>query len=488
MKKSLWTLIVVVLVILILLSIPWFMGKSAQRQLTRYVTETNQLNQQQGIEITLASYHRGWFSSDAKLLVRITDPALAHALRTWVFTPGLSPDQPVVFVERLHIAHGPIVSQSLHGVRHIHFALGAVTATLPWPAHVNKTLKTLYAGKPILVTRAILHYSGALDTYLTAPPLHYVAASKEGPFTVDWAGLESNIQLNSAYNKLKMNTTVHRFQASAMGQEFVIDKITKETLAHKTVGGFWLADHMSVSMPYMGAGSFFDLKNFNIVANTRLVKGSVSGNMQWKYDELKLLGQNYGPLLLQVEINNVRSAPLRSLYALSLQADKTNLPPQLFFKELLKLAPQFFQKNTAVMLKNFSLSTPQGKIAMRGALTWPQLPPSHNLAVVLDHMVGKFQGQIPASLLNALIDVSCDYDKKLVKPPAQDKQQEQTCYSMVQLMLRKLEAVGIIKKVGDAYAFNLSSKGPIVKAYGKQIFPPSPPAKKPAQSAQPVAG
>src|ERR1700727_908223 len=100
MRKIVW---IVILVLLFFVLSPWAMGI----YLERLYPSVFKVYETLGLHVKVIQYHRGWFSSDAKMLLQIQQPNVNQLLTQLKL--------PIEFELSSHIQHGPIIYRPLHG-------------------------------------------------------------------------------------------------------------------------------------------------------------------------------------------------------------------------------------------------------------------------------------------------------------------------------------------------------------------------------------
>ena len=101
-KVLLGFLVIIVLIVIFLLASPVYYGKQAQFFIDKAVSSTNQNYGKYGVQASVKSYQRGWYSSTAIIDVAV-DNAKAKEFYKRYLNPQYDIRQPLVYKEVLTV-------------------------------------------------------------------------------------------------------------------------------------------------------------------------------------------------------------------------------------------------------------------------------------------------------------------------------------------------------------------------------------------------
>lgn len=280
-----------------------------------------------GADVTVQSYQRGWFSSQA------------------VFTVGYGP-QRMVFRQVIH--HGPLGFVGWLPV----FPVAAVIDTeVKAPPNVTEVARTIFGDvQPSIVSIAKLN--GTIDTELSVPPSTF---SSHG-FTVKSSGLEYQTLLDQG--SMTMSGSMAQITGTRPLAEWEISGITLRGQSHQAGPGIWIGssrvtvDHSGFTFgSNSGENSPSAMINRAVFSVNQALNSSNDLNLEWSLsvENIQTSSLNLGPVVFKTDITNLPPSFLKRYEQVRPtppkvgdhgQIETLNAKQLTLFKALLKNSPQ----------------------------------------------------------------------------------------------------------------------------------------------------
>ncbi len=179
---------------------PYFVGRAAESSFKARIARINARHP--GVTVHVDSYHRGFYSSEAKLSLSPDSNMPPRALRLWAIFLG-SQGTPEF---DLRINHGPIAFAAF-GDGHVSFV--PVLYTAEFRGEKLPPMSILGIFKPDVYMRQ--YFDGAMASTLSVPPGRY----SMGVFGATWQGARMDASVNGAEDNVEYSGSVDpiRYQA-----------------------------------------------------------------------------------------------------------------------------------------------------------------------------------------------------------------------------------------------------------------------------------
>ncbi|MGX5174722.1 YdgA family protein [Aliikangiella sp. IMCC44653] len=350
MKK----IIVIIAVLAVIFGIsPYFIGSKAEQVFSDQITK---LNQHPNMSIKIDEYHRGWFSSTAKVTMSVElSPELAASGVDF----ALGMDH--------FIQHGPILTK----VNGIGFGLADTLVDFTLPAEIQSELDKLEAiNKETLSVASRTSFSLASTTYLDLKAfqikeqdtlIDVKAGDGEFSFTqsgkvagrIDWAGMSitdvNDTQKSVHIKKIAINSE----QQLELGELFSPAAIYSGFLKMQVERiEFNDAADMSVNFDNIGVSFVSELEAD--LANLMLI-GEIKA--------FEIANAQYTDYFFNLSFEKFDAKVLQQLNQLMVESQTATDPnPMLFATQVQALLPQLLAKNPEVKINELSVTTPQGDV------------------------------------------------------------------------------------------------------------------------------
>ncbi len=357
---------------------------------THYGQLHAQLENNPSVTITGSSYERGWFGALAK-----TDLTLQLPVRT---------AQGEVSTERFdlqlvsQITHGPLLPGG-GGLAEIDTSFQGVEVL--FPADYVADIRTQF------------NFSGTAVSAVTLPPAELQGGKDWPPIT--FGGIKGDVAFEVDLSAVRSQFTMPQLVANkADGSKLVVGQIklrteTKKSATGLTTGkGYLEVDKFHIEAPQ--AGFRLALADLQFEASSEEEAGSVATNVIYRFDDLEVSDDRYGPAEFKLELSQLPSDALlkmqQGLEAVNAQTLDEAQRGMAVMSVLMGHAPALLTKDPKLAIKKLYIMTPDGEVS--GDLTlqavdlkWVELA---NPSTMIEKLVGEASLQLPETLLLKLIE------------------------------------------------------------------------------------
>ncbi|QMT60873.1 YdgA family protein [Legionella sp. PC997] len=391
MKK--WPVFILSLVVLILIAY-YFIGFAIKSTLSKNI---NSMPKTSAFSVHLNKYHRGWFSSQAVLTLKMYIPAQSTTDKD-----GATKTEPPVDLNMdipILIKHGPFLTTP-NGIR---FGLGLIT-TQPethYEAFINYLNKTVF------------RYT------LPSFSLQGKIGQNEGDFQFDWQGLTSLMCVSSNLDHIDGNLRLLGLNGKASNpannQSNVVFKISEITYDYKFKRHqewLWLGQTRfnipAIAVNLAGAKNF-ELNGFDFSASSYTSNDVLNVDLRLSLQKLFTNNQNYGPGILHLNFRNLDPDIVAKINQQEFNIIQKNSDPNLVSLAFATELPKLVAKGAVLELSEMSLSLPDGKIIGNFKLSVPKSD-GNDLAQVMQKMQGEGYFKAPRTTVKALMTASIKSD------------------------------------------------------------------------------
>ncbi|WED43538.1 YdgA family protein [Legionella cardiaca] len=384
MKK--WIGFFAALVVLVLVAY-YVMGYIAKSTLNKNV---NAIPKTSLMSIDLEQYQLGWFSSKARLKLKMHIPAQKTTDKEGV--TKIEPPANLKVDVPLTIKHGPVIFTK-NGIR---FGIAQVT------------------------TKPETHY-GVLINYFNKTVLRYTLPSismqgkseaKEGDFQFNWKGLKALLCISSNIDNVDGHLKLYGVEGSADNVILKIGKVRNDLQLKRYHDWLWLGQsHLDISSASMDAegANIFALERFDFTADSGVTEDVFHLNSALSLKKLVANNQSYGPGILKLSITNLEPAALAKINQQALDMMQNNNDPNLVMLALLAELPRLLTKGPVLEVSEMTLHVPQGKIEGNLKIVLPKNE-TNDLNQTMQKMHGEGRFKAPIAVIRELMVASINSD------------------------------------------------------------------------------
>jgi len=336
----------------------WWISDNTKQQFDNTLTN---LTQELGFPLSNTSYTSGFENSQAKSVINIGQSK--HVLSMPLDLQEKFKD---ANINLLHtITHGPVVSTPTQSFVP---ALAYIKTEIEFDESLDKDIKKIFQGETPLLIHTLVDISGNADNELIVSPITF----QENNTFISWSGAKGSFNWNSEKKSLVMNVSSPQLSIKDNEADAKIDSINLRGEMNKISDNLWLGN----SEFGFKTASFSELENGeikgkvaidNIFLKMRqdLEDQLVNSLNKFSIDKVQVDDQNYGPVVLLMDINNLDVNSLEEMQVISNSINnQANMSQEklaaAWSSILTQLLPGFLQKGPEIKINEFSVNTPQG--------------------------------------------------------------------------------------------------------------------------------
>lgn len=411
----------VIVLVMVLGITPYYVGKLFQEKYTKLLSYYNLHGD---VRLQLTSFHRGWLSSDATVVIDISNTEWHSLLETvGISTKGLQGAQ---FTLHQHIQHGPLFyyfSVSLPS----HFGLAVIHNKLELSQELAMFLSGLgLSDRSIEMNEDFISFRGNYFKFLRLNQVNFFYPLSE--LQVQLKLLEGGFWYSPLERRVNGHARLDQLTIISKTDKAIVPKADFDFSQWQDDFGLWVGDHdvrVSAIQFQQSSGRRITATDISFSGTAEEENGLLHGTRQLAVASIKLDDQLFGPLHFRVSAENLNAktiAEMISAYKDILQEGEA-YQSQLQEKMAIML-PKVIQPGTRITLNDFYLVTPFGQLQMSGSILWPQ----ENFVKLSDvsEMVQAAKTRLSASMTKLMMDqviqVASGLPRLMRDMPAEDKE------------------------------------------------------------------
>jgi hypothetical protein len=366
--------LIAVVILLFLLISPWAMGIYIERLYPSVfkVYETS------GFTVKIIQYHRGWFCSDAKILVQIQQ----SDLRSFLDELKL----PNEYEFQGHIQHGPIIYRPLHGLSTL-FGLASIRNTSPTQNLEIADFMGFTAKhyNQIILTKIHLKYPNSLIQI----------ALDRG---------ESGIWLNEDLKKLHGEWHIDRLTIADDVASISLPEVIFEFDQYGP-NDYYLLGNNHLHIPIVEwkevDGKFLKVIDFKTSGYVEEKESTFSVNRQFDFQKLLIDGYSFGPMGFEITGKKINAEAVKNLFQSYLDiSERGELYQSQLKQKMWMIIPTIVIQDTEIQLNHLNITTPNGKFSLQGKIQWPDPYVPEDISELLQSMNANADLQISKKILD----------------------------------------------------------------------------------------
>lgn len=376
----------------------YVMGIATERTVKHNLDTVNQSN---GLNVVVAEYNRGWFTSFAILNWTMQVPE--RVVKSADGQSQVVPAQNYTMKMPLTVYHGPFIFAD----KTVKFGLGYARSDIHIPAEYNQQFNATFTGdstQPVLDISFFVNYLNNSQIDLTVPEFKLVA--KQGG-QLDWMGMNSSVNVTSDADKVEGKFTIVGLLFNKDDMKAVLGNIISDYNLHQTSNGLYLGD-ASISMPSLVVtkkdDKLFELSKFEVYTSSDINDGLFSTHFKSSIQKIIANGKNFGPGSLEISLRNLDAEVLARInQQINTTQHGTDTEKQQAMLAMLPEIPKLFSKGAEFELSELSFAMPQGTIEGNLLITLPAGDTS-NPFMMLQKVEGKGKVKIPADVIKLVLN------------------------------------------------------------------------------------
>lgn len=387
------------------------MGVATEHTLKKNLSSVNQTN---GLVVDIASYDRGWFTSNALLNWKLHVPA--SVTKTADGQTQTVPAQDFNMQMPVTIYHGPVIFAN-DGV---HFGLGYGKTVLTLPPEYSEKFKQKFTDdsvQPHVDLSLFVNYFNNSQVGMSVP--EFKVTAKEGGAHFEWLGMDSKMDVSSSADKVDGDFDIHGIKITKDDTTANVGQIDADYKLHKTEGNYYIGE-AGISLPSVVVNNkdqqLFELDGFKANSSSDIESGLFSSHFQSSVDKVIVNGRTYGPGSLEMAVRNLdASVWARINEVISTIQQGTDAEKQQAVLAILPQLPKLFSKGAEFEISEMSLGVPEGTIEGNLMLSLP-VGDFSNPFEMMQKIKGNGKLKVPAEILRQ--GLAASNRSKLTAQPA----------------------------------------------------------------------
>lgn len=394
--------VVVVLAIFLIFS-PLLVGFLVKHDYQQLITF---FNSQNNFRVQVVDYQRQWLSSNATLVVEITNPEFRQQLIALGIPKENLPEK-INFTVKQYIVHGPVFFQAANLPSH--FGLAVIHNSIQFSDPMEPLLKSFgLASTSFKEGDDLITYGGNVHKHMSLDNLSYERPHDH--LKIHAKNAQVNIWLFPGNNGLQGNIKLDNFLVEIDKDSVSIPDFLLQVDMFRTDLGLWIGkndlDMSALTWKERGA-SIVTASNIRFQGGVKEENGRLFGGRDIEVEKLQIFDQTMGPLKIHASISNLNSqviANMVSAYHDIMQ--RGELYRNEIFQRLSSMLPSVFNPNAEINFDRINLVTPNGDLQMAASIRWPDnyVAPD-NLQEMFDDGSVKSSIQVSKKLANQVVQL-----------------------------------------------------------------------------------
>lgn len=365
MKK----LVGLIIIILILLLAGYYgTGLMTEKTLKRDITVINQSN---GLQANIINYDRGWFTSKAKLDLKVSFPERVQ--KDDAGNMQVVPAQEYTVDIPLNIYHGPV----MFAPDGMHFGLGYAKTSLDLPKELKGQIENTFkesSSYPKLNLSVLISYLNTSSFRANLPEFQLVAKNDGGQF--NWKGLNTSVTVSSNMDTISGQMDFTGFEVNNKNTDAKLNDLSSEYDIYKGDSGLYLGTG-SVTLPSFEISKanqkIFQLSDFTIHSNSGVDDGLFHSTLTISLDKVIAEGKTYGPGEFKIAIKNLHAQTLAKMneQMQQIQGASDQIKQQAVLS-LLPDLPKLLSKGAELNISELNFTMPQGRLEGNLSVSLPE--------------------------------------------------------------------------------------------------------------------
>lgn len=398
MKKI--TGLIIILAVLILGGY-YGMGVLTERTIGKNIEVIDQSN---GLYAEIEQYHRGLFSSEAKIKWRLHVPE--RVIKDANGQMQTLPAQDYNMEMPLTVNHGPVIITKSR----IRFGFGYAEAVFPFPAEYIDQFNSQFSDqsvKPQLDLSIFVNYLNESTVDFKVPAFNLIA--KEGNGRFEWLGMNAMTIMSSGMKKIAGKVAFDGFNASKDDTKMTVTNVQSDYDLHETPAGLYLGD-ANFTLPsfnvFVKDQKMFNIDDLVVNSDSDIEQHLFNTHFTVALRSVLANGQNYGPGDLEVVLRNLDADVLAQINQQAAAMQNGNdVQRQQAMLAMLPELPKLLSKGAEFEISKLNVTIPQGQIEGNLYVTLPK-GENANPFESIQKVQGKAKLKVPAATVKQIMQQS----------------------------------------------------------------------------------
>jgi len=333
-----------VLLLLVLVVSPFGLGFKIKDD---YSTLTQKMSDMMNVDVSIAKYDRGYFSSDVILEMQIS---------------GMS--EVLQFKEK--IIHGPVYLGLLNQGKSPFVAAIVKGEMLP-VAGFEAIVEQSFSGQSALVYQNLIDFTGNVDIEGYMPPVDAVIDQETGPLKIRSSAVHMTEHYSAIDEKISGEIKLADFLMDSGDAKINLNNFNI-SFSGKMGDNHLLMGDSVLSLDKLDMRSNSDqfvLRNFSVSSVSTEAGVLVNSQVRINAQELLLSNQKLGPIIFALSINGLNANSINQLTEIQKGLDAKGLPPEqvnaMLAGQMIGIIPELF-KQAVITIDPLSVQSELGKL------------------------------------------------------------------------------------------------------------------------------
>jgi uncharacterized protein YdgA (DUF945 family) len=459
----------------------WF-GAQAEKEYRALLQQGSQLGV---VKLTTESYQRGLFSSTARTLVAIGEPAAAGG------DAGKGATEPVRFTLVHDIKHGPIVLSLAPGEKRPgKLMLGMIVTRVALSPEIQNQVQELL-GKPLdlvpLENTTTFYLGGNGESRFVIPAFHQVVG-KDEKVTINWDGLTSEVTFTAGFTGMTGKLSAPGLEVVGNDGVFKMKGMASTLDFHEGVAGLFLGKgdftvaQIELAEQKKEGSERYSLHSFKLESSSQAAGDIVNTSLTMRAERAAAGDTPYGPGVFVLEMRKIDAASLAKLQQLARQAQgqggqsSQGDQGQLVLAQAMEIFAGLLKKSPEIEINQLSVKTGKGELLGKAKIVF-----DGNKGVSFDNpltLLNAVSAQAEASVDEALLmDIVEAIQRSELSgaagaddgPEDSEEDMRTQAQAMASELLQNLEAQNLIVHANGKYSASASYEPGKVVLNGRPV-------------------
>ncbi|MHB1947103.1 MAG: DUF945 family protein [Gammaproteobacteria bacterium] len=320
--------------------------------------------------VRVVDYKRGWFSSDATSIIKISDTSLRNILLGLGASVQDLPDSiDLVIVQ--HIQHGPI----FYGNAFSHLlGFAAIDHKLVIPQNEQALFTKLNITDSILrSSETVLGFTGKFNTQFEIK--NYYMAVPTAALEARFELIKANISQWLFSDRLKGKIVFNNFYLKSDTSSIVLPRAAIKFDLQRDQNGLWVGSHkLSLSKIIIrdAVDGSYEVDDLNSTGDIGEISDLLTAKKDVTVKNIQYKDQVFGPFLLQVSADRLNAEAISNLIAAYKDIrEHGELYESQMRQKLFLILPNVVSPGASIRIDKLQVNTPDGLLQVQAKLAWP---------------------------------------------------------------------------------------------------------------------
>lgn len=394
MKKALGGIIVLVLILL--MGSPWYVGKQVQTFYEQVTEETLQTNPT--LDLTDLNYKRGWFSSTITGTIGITT---------------MEEDIPLELRYKSVIIHGPVFWSALSSGSPLGLAFDTSTLWIE-PTGEDEEVNAVVKELPPFEMESVIGFNKMISSVYSIAAFAKTIESETQPAELNFSGLNGAGTFNWGTKDFDFKAEMPSFTVvESETEEFAINSVM--LTAYKKGGDSSARyDIDKIAMDSEESNIHFNLDKFYLSGSNLELDEVYNSALESGFDTLSVNDLTYAPAKLHVKLDNLDKESMETLKdtinEATANADDmgSEMYGMMIMGKMMELLPEILKRDPKLTLETLSLGTAKDEtLSATGyaAVIGEKAANLPSMVLIIQALDVQFEAALPKAFLNTFMDL-----------------------------------------------------------------------------------